>query len=78
MDAPQNLFLVRFGQREDPRLDPKKRHGLIDIIAINRCAVIAGADAEGLDFMLERPGPSLEYLRACLRSRAGFSDHVKE
>lgn len=44
MDAPQNLFLIHFGQLEDPRLDRKKRHSLHDIIAITVCAVIAGAD----------------------------------
>jgi predicted transposase YbfD/YdcC len=44
MDTSQNLFLIHFSQLKDPRLDRKKRHSLLDIIAITVCAVIAGAD----------------------------------
>ncbi len=45
MDANNSLFFLHFSQLEDPRLDRKKRHSLIDIIAITVCAVIAGADS---------------------------------
>ena len=44
MDTPQSLFIIHFSQLQDPRLDRKKRHSLLDIIAITVCAVIAGAD----------------------------------
>lgn len=44
MDANENLFLIHFGQLDDPRMDRKKRHTLLDIIAVTVCAVIAGAD----------------------------------
>ena len=43
MDTP-SLFLIHFGGMDDPRLDRKKRHSLLDIVAITICAVIAGAD----------------------------------
>lgn len=45
MDERKSLFFIHFSHIEDPRLDRKKRHSLIDIIAITVCAVIAGADA---------------------------------
>lgn len=44
MDAQKSLFLIHFSHLVDPRLDRKKRHQLLDIIAICICAVIAGAD----------------------------------
>jgi predicted transposase YbfD/YdcC len=44
MDTTPSLFLIHFGDLDDPRLDRKKRHSLLDIIAITICAVIAGAD----------------------------------
>lgn len=44
MDANQNLFLLHFAQLEDPRLDRKKRHSLINLITITICAVLGGAE----------------------------------
>ena len=44
MDMSQSQFLIHFGQLKDPRLDRKKRHSLLNIIAITVSAVIAGAD----------------------------------
>jgi predicted transposase YbfD/YdcC len=44
MDTNPSLFLIHFGQLDDPRLDRKKRHNLVDIVAITIGAVIAGAD----------------------------------
>lgn len=45
MDATPSSFFVYFSRLEDPRIDRRKRHSLLDIIAITVCAVIAGADA---------------------------------
>lgn len=45
MDTNESLFCLYFSQLDDPRLDRKKRHSLIDIIAITVCAVIACADS---------------------------------
>lgn len=39
-----NLFNKHFSSLTDPRMDRKKRHYLLDIIALSICAVIAGAD----------------------------------
>ena len=44
MDNTHSLFLIHFGQLADPRLDRKKRHLLLDIVAITVCGVICGAD----------------------------------
>jgi len=44
MDTNPSLFLIHFGQLDDPRLERKKRHILVDIVGITICAVIAGAD----------------------------------
>lgn len=44
MDTNPSLFLIHFGQLDDPRLERKKRHNLVDIVAITIGAVIAGAD----------------------------------
>lgn len=38
------LFIEYFSCIEDPRIERRKRHLLIDIIAIAICAVISGAD----------------------------------
>lgn len=43
--SPSSLSVARFFQRlRDPRREHRKRHLLLDIIAITLCAVIAGAD----------------------------------
>lgn len=40
----KSIFLECFGQLEDPRMNRRKQHNLLDIVAITVCAVIAGAD----------------------------------
>lgn len=73
MDINQSVFLVHFGQLEDPRLDRKKRHSLIDIIALTICAVIAGA--EGWTD-IERFGKAKEtWLRTFLVLEYGIPSH---
>jgi predicted transposase YbfD/YdcC len=44
MDSHPSSLIIHFSQLHDPRLNRKKRHSLLDIIAITICAVIAGAD----------------------------------
>lgn len=45
MDEPKEcVFLECFGRIEDPRIDRRKRHKLLDILGIAVCAVIGGAD----------------------------------
>ena len=41
--APKTLMEC-FAEIDDPRLDRKKRHELIDILVIDICAVICGAE----------------------------------
>jgi predicted transposase YbfD/YdcC len=44
MASPSFSVLRCFSTLKDPRIDRRKRHQLLDIIAIALCAVIAGAD----------------------------------
>ncbi len=73
MDANQNLFFLHFGQIDDPRLERKKRHSLIDIIAITICAVIAGAD--GWTHIEEFGRAKEEWLRTFLKLENGIPSH---
>lgn len=73
MDASQSSFLVHFGQLQDPRINRKKRHSLIDITGVTVCAVIAGADG-WMD--VERFGKSKEaWLRTFLELPNGIPSH---
>ncbi len=73
MDDKPSLFLIHFGQLDDPRLDRKKRHSLLDIVAITICAVIAGADG-WTD--VELFGKSKEaWLRTFLKLPNGIPSH---
>lgn len=73
MDAKPSLFLIHFGQLEDPRLDRKKRHSLIDIIGVTIAAVIAGAET-WVD--VERFGNAkVEWLRTFLALPNGIPSH---
>lgn len=73
MDVSQSLFFVHFGQIDDPRLERKKLHSLVDIIAITVCGVIAGADG-WTD--VERFGKSKEaWLRTFLKLENGIPSH---
>ena len=42
---PKTAISEYFSDIEDPRVDRRKRHKLIDIITITICAVISGAEA---------------------------------
>ena len=73
MDAKQSLFLTHFGQLQDPRLNRKKRHSLLDIIGVTVCAVIAGAEG-WMD--IERFGKAkLTWLRTFLSLPNGIPSH---
>jgi predicted transposase YbfD/YdcC len=43
-ETPTARITTYFGQLPDPRIERRKQHLLLDIIAISVCAVIAGAD----------------------------------
>ena len=73
MDTPNNLFLIHFGQLEDPRLDRKKLHSLHDIIAITICAVIAGADGWAEIALFGRSKE--DWLRTFLKLPNGIPSH---
>lgn len=73
MDANENLFLVHFGQLDDPRMDRKKRHTLLDIIAITVCAVIAGADGWTAVALFGKSKES--WLRTFLKLPNGIPSH---
>ena len=44
MATPAFSILCCFARLKDPRLDRRKRHLLLDLVAIALCAVLAGAD----------------------------------
>lgn len=68
-----NVFIQCFGRVEDPRLDRKKQHSLLDIIAISICAAIAGADGwtEIADFGHAKE----DWLRTFLKLPNGIPSH---
>jgi predicted transposase YbfD/YdcC len=73
MNTSQGSFIFHFSQLTDPRLDRKKRHSLLDIIAVTVCAVMAGADAWT---HVEAFGKShLEWLRTFLELPNGIPSH---
>jgi predicted transposase YbfD/YdcC len=73
MDVHHSLFLTHFGQLQDPRLNRKKRHSLLDIIAVTVCAVLAGAEGW---MNIERFGKSKEiWLRTFLALPNGIPSH---
>lgn len=73
MTQASSSFLAHFGTLRDPRLDRKKRHSLMDIIAVTICAVLAGADAWT---QVELFGKSKEaWLRTFLKLPHGIPSH---
>jgi predicted transposase YbfD/YdcC len=68
-----SVFISCFGRVEDPRLDRKKQHSLLDIMAISICAAIAGADSwtEIADFGRAKE----EWLRTFLKLPNGIPSH---
>lgn len=68
-----SVFISCFGRVEDPRLDRKKQHSLLDIMAISICAAIAGADSwtEIADFGLAKE----DWLRTFLKLSNGIPSH---
>lgn len=73
MEPTPSLFLIHFGKLLDPRLDRKKRHSLLDIVAITICAVIAGADG-WTDVELFAKSKQA-WLRTFLRLPSGIPSH---
>ena len=73
MDPENSLFSIHFSQLEDPRIDRRKLHSLIDIVGVSVCAVIAGADS-WTDVALF--GKSREkWLRTFLSLKNGIPSH---
>lgn len=68
-----SVFISCFGRLEDPRLDRKKQHSLLDIMAISICAAIAGADSwtEIADFGRAKE----DWLRTFLKLPNGIPSH---
>lgn len=68
-----SVFISCFGRVEDPRLDRKKQHSLLDIMAIAICAAIAGADSwtEIADFGHAKQ----DWLRTFLKLPNGIPSH---
>ncbi len=68
-----SVFISCFGRVEDPRLDRKKQHSLLDIMAIAVCAAIAGADSwtEIADFGHAKQ----DWLRTFLKLPNGIPSH---
>jgi predicted transposase YbfD/YdcC len=68
-----SVFISCFGRVEDPRLDRKKQHSLLDIMAISICAAIAGADSwtEIADFGRAKE----DWLRTFLKLPNGIPSH---
>jgi len=74
MAARKNkVFLSAFQTLEDPRMNRRKRHSLLDIIGVTVCAVLAGADS----FTdIERFGKAkLDWLRTFLDLENGIPSH---
>lgn len=73
MEDSGSLFIQCFGRIKDPRLDRKKQHSLLDIMAISICAAIAGADnwTEIADFGHAKE----EWLRTFLKLPNGIPSH---
>ncbi|MBI2423070.1 MAG: ISAs1 family transposase [Candidatus Hydrogenedentes bacterium] len=73
MKTTENLFVKCFGVLEDPRMDRRKRHNLLDIIAITVCAVIAGAD--GWTDVVRFGRAKEDWLRSFLELENGIPSH---
>lgn len=69
----KSAFLSCFGMVEDPRMDRRRQHKLIDILGVTVCAVIAGADAwtEVEDYGREKR----EWLESFLNLENGIPSH---
>jgi predicted transposase YbfD/YdcC len=69
----KSAFLSCFKLVEDPRMDRRKRHKLLDILGVTICAVIAGADAwtEVEDYGREKR----EWLEKFLSLENGIPSH---
>ena len=66
-------IMDHFQDLEDPRIERSKRHQLLDIIAIDICAVICGADSW---VYVEMFGKSKEeWFRSCLDLPNGIPSH---
>lgn len=54
-------FVEHFSELQDPRIDRKKRHKLMDILVLTVCAVISGAD--GWESIVQFGHDKLDWLR---------------
>lgn len=69
----KSAFFACFGKVKDPRMKRRKKHDLMDIIALTICAVIAGADAWT---EVESYGKhKVDWLRTFLRLENGVPSH---
>jgi predicted transposase YbfD/YdcC len=68
-----SLFGVYFSEVVDPRLDRRKRHNLLDILAVTVCAVLCGAD--GWTEVAEFGRARLDWLRTFLKLENGIPSH---
>ncbi len=73
MKANDNLFTKCFGVIQDPRMNRRKKHDLLDIIAITICAVIAGAD--GWTDIVRFGHAKEDWLRSFLKLENGIPSH---
>jgi predicted transposase YbfD/YdcC len=73
MKTSDTLFSSCFGVIKDPRMNRRKQHSLLDIIAVTICAVIAGAD--GWTDIVRFAYAKEEWLRSFLTLENGIPSH---
>ncbi len=73
MTTPNTTLFSKFSKINDPRLDRRKRHKLIDIFTITVCAVICGANTWN---EIEQYGQSKhDWLKTLLELPNGIPSH---
>jgi predicted transposase YbfD/YdcC len=68
-----NIFDDYFGELDDPRLDRKKQHSLMDILFISLCAVVCGA--KSFVDMADFGRAKIEWFNERLRLENGIPSH---
>ena len=66
-------FLEHFSSLDDPRIDRKKLHSLMDIITLAVCAVASGAD--GWEAIEDFGKEKLDWLRQYIELENGVPSH---
>ncbi len=66
-------FIEHFSPLNDPRIERKKRHMLIDILVLTVCATLC--DAEGWEEIEEFGYSKLEWLRRFIQLKNGVPSH---